>query len=129
MALLYPTAKKKLLDGDLALDSSTIKAVLLETAYTPNSSNEFLSDVSSGSRQGTAQTLGSKTTTGGVFDAADITFPSVPTDAECDSILLYADSGAEATSPLIAVIDLTSAVTPDGNNIAVAWNASGIFAL
>jgi hypothetical protein len=52
---------------------------------------------------------------------------------ESEAIVLYKDSGAAATSPLICYIDTATglAVTPNGADINVAWSdgASKIFAL
>lgn len=132
-SVLYPSFKKLLLDGDIDLAADTIKAVLIDAAdYTYSSAHDFLDDVPSGARVGTPQTLGSKTTTGGVFDAADITFSAVTGDVS-EAILLYKDTGVEGTSPLIAYIDTATGlpVTPNGGDINVAWSngASKIFAL
>ena len=80
---------------------------------------------------GTPQTLGSKTYTNGTFDAADSTFSAV-SGASVEALVIYIDTGSAATSPLVAYIDTGVTglpVTPNGGDIAVAWNASGIFAL
>lgn len=130
-SVLYPKFKEKLLKDGLALSSLTLKAVLIDSAdESYNSADEFLSDITSGGIVGTAQTLGSKTFTNGTFDAADITFSSVTGDP-CEAILIYADSGSSATSRLIAWIDSASGlpVTPNGGDITVAWNASGIVSI
>ena len=130
---VFPSAKKALMDGDLALDSAVIKCVLIDQADdTPTTADDFLNDIAAAARVGTPQTLGTKTTTGGVFDAADVTFPSVTGDV-CEGILIYEDTGNEATSHLIAYIDTATGlpVTPNGGNITVTWDsgANKIFAL
>ena len=130
---VFPSAKKAMMDGDLALDSATIKCVLIDQADdTPTTADDFLDDVAAAARVGTPQTLGTKTTTGGVFDAADVTFPSVTGDV-CEGLLIYEDTGVEGTSHLIAYIDTATGlpVTPNGGNITVTWDAGAnkIFAL
>lgn len=129
---LYAKGKEGLLDGNINMETHTIKAVLLDSAdYSPNlSTHDNLDDVPAGARVGTPQTLGSKTFTNGVFDAADITFPSVTGD-QSEYLLLYKDSGVESTSRLIALFDTVTGipVTPNGGSIVVTWNASGIFSL
>jgi hypothetical protein len=80
---------------------------------------------------GTPQTIGSKTFTNGVFDGADVTFTAV-TGSSVEALIIYVDTGVAATSPLVAYIDTSVTglpVTPNGGNIAITWNASGIFAL
>lgn len=137
---LYPKYKQKLLNpgtlgstsGDAVdLSDDTIKVALVDTgAYTYNSTDEFYTSVNS-AVIGTPQTLGSKTVTDGVFDAADVTFTSV-TGNSVEALVIYKDTGTAGTSSLIAFIDTVASglpVTPNGGNITVTWNASGIFAL
>jgi hypothetical protein len=113
------------------MPTDTIKIALIDTGvYTYSSTDEFFSAASS-AVIGTAATLASKTITNGVFDAADVTFTSV-TGASVEALIIYKDTGSNATSPLILYIDVAASglpVTPNGNNIDVQFNASGIFAL
>lgn len=128
---IYPKAKEKFLDALIDIPSDTIKIALIDTGtYTYNSADEFWSSASS-AIVGTAETLASKTITGGVFDAADVTFTSV-SGVSVEALIIYKDTGSAATSPLIMYIDVAASglpVTPNGNNIDVQFNASGIFAL
>jgi len=91
--------------------------------------HDFWNDVPSGARVASA-TLGSKTATNGTADAGDSTFTSVTGDP-CEYINIRADTGTESTSRLIGNMDTATGlpVTPNGGNINVAWNASGIFTL
>ena len=78
------------------------------------------------------QALGAKTTTGGVFDnTADITFTAVAIDGakDVDALVHFKSSGVITTDMLICFHDGFTAVTPNGGDIVVAYNASGIFAL
>jgi len=128
---IYPKAKEKFLDAVIDLPSDTIKIALIDTgAYTYNNADEFWSSAS-GAIVGTEVTLASKTITGGVFDAADVTFTSV-SGVSVEALIIFKDTGSAATSPLIMYIDVAASglpVTPNGNNIDVQFNASGIFAL
>lgn len=132
-SLLFETYTEALLTGTaLDLSSVTVKAVLIDSAsYTYSSAHNFLDDVAAGARVGTAQTLASKTTTGGVFDAADIVFTAVAAGSAVESLLLYVDTGVESTSRLIALIDLPSPVTPTGGDIDINFDSgsSRIFKL
>ena len=130
---LYPKFKELLLGGDIDLATDTIKAVLVDTAtYTYSAAHDFLDDIPSGERVATSGALASKTITNGVFDAADVTFTSVTGD-QAEAIVLYKDTGAEGTSPLICYIDTGTnlPVTPNGGDITVSWDngANKIFAL
>lgn len=128
---IYPKAKQKFLDALIDMPTDTIKIALIDTGvYTYSSTDEFWS-AASAAEIGTAQTLNSKTITDGVFDADNVTFTSV-TGASVEALIIYKDTGSAATSPLIMYIDVAASglpVTPNGNNIDIQFNASGIFAL
>lgn len=68
----------------------------------------------------------------GVCDAGDVTFSAVTGDP-CEALIIYKDTGTEATSPLLAYIDTATGlpVTPNGGNITVTWDsgANKIFKL
>lgn len=129
-SVIYPIAKKAFLDGDIDLLNDTIRAVLIDTGtYTYSAAHDFYNDLSGvvGSESGA---FSGKTTTGGVFDAGDITFTAV-SGATVEAIVIFQDTGNAATDALIAYIDSATGlpVTPNGGDINVTWNASGIFAL
>lgn len=130
---LYPKWKEQLLQftSNNNLSSGTVKVALIDTgAYTYSSSDQFWSAASSAS-VGTPQTIGSKTFTNGTFDGADVTFSAV-TGNSVEALIIYIDTGNAATSPLVAFIDTSVTglpVTPNGGDINITWNASGIFAL
>jgi hypothetical protein len=131
---IYPKYKELLIGTGTAasLSSGTVKAALIDTGtYTYNSAHDFYDDVVAGV-VGTPVTLTTKTVTNGVFDADDVTFTSV-SGATCEAVLIYIDTGgANSTDPIVAFLDTNITglpVTPNGGNITIAWNASGIFAL
>lgn len=130
---LYPKWKEQLLQftANNNLSAGTVKVALVDTgAYTYSSTDQFYSSVSS-AVVGTPQTIGSKTFTNGVFDGADVTYTSV-TGNSVEALVIYVDTGSAATSPLVAYIDTSVTglpVTPNGGDITITWNASGIFAL
>lgn len=123
-SFLYDLTRELFLEGAVSWDSDDIKAVLVDGAdYTPSqSTDDFLADIAGGGRVATSANLSSKTTTGGVADAADVTFSTVSGDS-CEYIVIYKDTTDAATSPLIAKIDDYTGlpVTPNGGNITVAW--------
>lgn len=71
---------------------------------------------------GTPQTLASKTVTGGVADAADVTFTAV-TGNSVEALAIYKDTGTESTSRMIAFLDGKHKVTC---NTAAATSATSI---
>jgi len=131
---LFDKARQRFLEGQFNWNTDTIKAVLVDTGtYTVNlSAHEFLSDIGTGARISTSGAFTGKTTSGGAADANDITFTSV-TGASIEAIVLYKDTGTDATSPLIAFIDTGTGlpITPNGGDIIVTWDngANKIFKL
>ena len=128
---IYPKWKEALIQASAnSALTGVVKAALVDTGtYTYSAAHQFLSDLTG--RVGTDQTLGTKTFVNGVFDAADATFPAV-TGATVEAIVLYLDTGTPSTSRLISYVDTgvpTLPVTPNGGDITIQWNASGIFQL
>ena len=131
---LYDLGRKAFLDADIDILVDNIKCVLVDTAtYTVNlATDQFLDDIPVGERVATSGNLASKTSTAGVFDAADVVFSSVTGDVS-EALVIYKDTGAAATSPLIAFIDTATGLpaTPNGGDITVTWDngANKIFKL
>ena len=134
---IYPKWKEARLQStaNAALDGSGttgLYVALVDTGvYTYSAAHEFFSSVAS-AMVGTEQELTSKTFVNGVLDAADATFPSV-TGSTAEALVIFVkNAGANTTWRLVAFIDTGVTglpVTPNGGNINLAWNASGIFAL
>ena len=122
---LFDTARERFLEGQFLWTTDTIKAVLVDSGtYTVNlSSHEFLADVGAGARIATSSAFTGKAVTGGAADANDVTFSSV-SGASIEAIILYKDTGVDATSPLIAYIDTATGlpITPNGGDIIVTWD-------
>jgi len=129
---LYPKAKEAFLNASINMASNTIIIALIDTGvYTYSTSHQYRSDVANSSVISTA-TLSNKTITSGVFDADDATFTSV-SGANCEALILFADTGVQGTSRLIAYIDSATGlpILPNGGDITVAFSsgASRIFSL
>jgi hypothetical protein len=131
---IYPKYKAALLDASANVDinDGTVKVALIDTADEAyNAADEFLSDVTGAGIVGTAQTIGTTTITSGLFDGDNVTFSAVTGDP-CEALIIYIDTGNSATSRLVAFIDTGVTglpVTPNGGDITITWNASGIFQL
>lgn len=120
--------------GAVDWEADTLKAILIDAADdTINVNTDAdLADILAAARVATA-TLASKTAVLAgntmTMDAADTTFTAVTGD-QAEQIVIYKDSGVEASSLLIVFFDTFSSgmpVTPNGGDIVCQWNASGIF--
>lgn len=136
---LYPKWKEALIQSsaDCDLDGTTdtgVWAALYDVgaggAY--NSAHQYYSDISAGIVGTPVEVGATKSYTNGVFDGADVTWTSV-SGAQSEAVILYRkNAGANTTWRLIAYLDTNITglpVTPNGGNITVTWNASGIFGL
>ena len=115
------------------LDADVIKASLVDSAdYTVAiTTDDAFNDVPSGGVVASA-TLGSVAISAGAVDAADTTFTAVSGD-QSELIVIWEDTaGASSTDPLLWVYDTFSSgmpVTPNGGDIQIVWNASGLITL
>ena len=118
---LFDKARQRFLEGQFNWLTDTIKVILVDTgAYTPQTAiHQYLADIPLSARIAGPVTLTSKATVGGAADGADVTFTSV-SGPTIEAIVIYRDTGTEATSPLIAYIDTATGlpITPNGGDIA-----------
>jgi hypothetical protein len=133
---IYPKYKGSLLAGDsntalTGSGSTGLFVALVDTGtYTYSASHQFYSSLSG--VVGTDQEITTVTTANGLIDGDDVTFTSV-SGSSVEALVLYRkNAGANTTWRLIAYVDTGVTglpVTPNGGNIAVTWNASGIVQL
>lgn len=127
---LYDFGRENFLGGDIDWDASNIKINLLDGAdYTRNiATDDALNDIPAAARVATSGNLASKTKTAGTADAADVTLTLVTGDPS-EMVACYKDTGTESTSLLIANWDTSTGlpITPNGADINVIFNASGLF--
>ena len=131
---LFAFFKEQLLQATVDLDDSIVLVFVDHLDDTPvPATDDFLDDILSAARVATSGAFASKTFTGGVFDAADVTVTAVTGDP-FESIVPYNNTPAtDATKDLIAFIDTATGLpfTPSGGDITVAWDngANKIFKL
>lgn len=134
---VYPLFKQELMKGtannllNSAEGATGVYCALVDTGtYTYSDAHQFYSSLSG--IVGTDQEILSKTQTNGTFDGTDLTYTAV-TGPSVEALVLYRRNGGPNTTwPLIAYIDTGVTglpVTPNGGNITITWNASGIFTL
>jgi len=130
----YNPFKQQLLSGGIDLTANTVKALLVTSTYVFSASHEFVSDLAGILTNGRSPALASKTVTNGVFDADNTTLPSVNSGQTAAAIVVYVDTGSDATSRLLAFFDTNVTGLPfstTGGDITITWDdgANKIFAL
>jgi hypothetical protein len=129
---IYPLYKQAILTGgaNTNMSATNVRVALVDTGtYTYNAAHEFLTSLTG--TVGTAQLIGTKTFTNGVFDGDNVTYTAV-SGASVEALVIYIDTGTAGTSRLVAYIDTGVTglpLTPNGGDVTITWNASGIFAL
>jgi hypothetical protein len=125
---LYAKFKEAMLSGTYDLATANIKCMLVTTSYTPNlASDQYVGNgttpIPTGAIVARSGNLASVSVTLGVFNAAAETLTSVSGSA-ASYIVIYLDTGSDATSPLICIIDTATGlpITPNGGDIAIAWD-------
>lgn len=130
---VFPKGKEGIFGGNIDLDTDDIRAMLVKSAYTYDSTDQFLSDLGAVDNGRTAAGLGSKSITNGVFDAADDSLTATDASAS-NAIILFKHTGSDATARLIAYIDTVASglpFTPAASQVCpLAWDngANKIFA-
>lgn len=126
---LYDKGREAFLNGQIDWLNNNIKVTLIDTTPGTNGytvdllTHQFYNVVPAGARVATSANLTNKTSTNGVADADDVTFSSVTGD-NAEALIIWQDTGNEATSRLIAYIDtaIGLTVTPNGGDITVQWS-------
>jgi len=118
------------------LDANTIKMFLNDNgaaAGAPDATNDDFYDDQSSGLIGTAYTLANKDNTSGtgVFDNTVDPAPAFTavSGASVEALVFYKDTGTPSTSNLICFFDTATGLplTPNGGDVNVTFNASGIF--
>lgn len=101
---VYTKGKEYILTSGLT--GASLKLALVDSAqYTVNlSTHQYLSDVPSAARLSTTAALTGVTFVGGKLDSDDVSLPDAG-GGTGEALVLYVDTGVEATSALIAYYD------------------------
>jgi hypothetical protein len=136
MATIYSTGIEVLLDGTVSWANSTIKALIVDSGYTFDKADEFVSDLSADevtNAVGTGyarKTLTNKTVTLATdivtLDADDLLYTAVQTNETWDALIVYAEGTADANSPLLAYLNIDNLVT-NGSDASITL--TGVLAI
>lgn len=116
---IYNGARSLAATTGLNWTTATFKAYLVDTSvYSFDIAHDYLDDVTAGARIAGPITLAGNTVVDGACDADDIVFPAVA-GPEVGAMVIFIDTGVEATSPLVCYIDEATGlpITPDGSDI------------
>ena len=135
---VYPIFKQSLLteaDANKSLNqtgSNAPYAALITTSsgYVYSAAHQFYNSLTN--IVGTPQPITTPTVVNGTFDGDDVTFTAVSGTVVGAIVIYRQNAGANTTWRLVLFEDTSVTglpVTPNGGNIVITWNASGIFTL
>lgn len=131
---LYDPGREGFADGSINWSTGDIRVILLKSTYVFSAAHKFVADLTPGTNDnGRSASLGTKTQTSGVCDAADSSLTATAASA-CASIALFQHTGSDATARLIGFIDTATGLpfTPAASQlINLVWDngANKIFKL
>ena len=128
MADIYSTGLLAIADGTVSWANSSIKALIVDSGYTFDKSDEFVSDVA-GDEVTNAVGTGyerklltnksvSLATDVVTLDADDLLYSDIQTNETWDAVIIYAEGTSDADSKLIAYLD-TDALVTNGSDAVV----------
>lgn len=134
---VYPEYKEFLLGASANVSLNVNDATdgpfcaLVDTGtYTFSTAHDFFNDLSG--IVGTDQRIANPTIANGLFDGDDLTYTAVSGNSVEALVIYRHNAGANTTWKLVGYLDTSVTglpVTPNGGNITVTWNASGIIQL
>lgn len=134
---LFDAGRNAFLTGSVNWPADTIKAMLVNVGtYVVNlATHDFVNDVPSGAIAArSAAAIPGRSATAGVANATTFAFTAV-TGPTIGAVIIYKDTGSDATSPLIAYLDTESTgpinIIPTGGDVTIVWDpgANKVFKL
>ena len=137
-SLVYNYFKARNIAGSVDLDTDTIKAMLVTSAYTPDKDAHHYRSSVTNEVTGTNYTAGGAQLSGKVvaevdasdwakFDASNVTWASAYIAAR--AAVLYKSTGTAANDIVIAYIDFLATKTSSGGDFVIQWATDGIMTL
>ncbi len=103
-----------------------IRCVLVKTSYSFSQTHEFLDDITVGNEVVRSLAMTGKTVSNdGIFDAADVTFTSVPTPHTVGSVVIFSnEGGADSARRLLVFLDTIAGMpfVTSGDDVQVVWD-------
>ena len=120
---LFDTGREGILDTTIAM-TGDVRTMLVLSSYTFSAAHKFVSELGAVDN-GRSLALGTKTYTGGVFNAASTTLTATAATAS-KALVLFLHTGLDTTARLIAYVDTPLSGLPftpaAGQAVNVTWD-------
>ena len=126
----YTPFLESCLSAEIDLPTNGASCLLVGSTFTFTASDEFVSDITGEHADVTynRQPLTALTITGGVIDAADLSFGPLE-GSDVYGLIVFQNGASDAARRLICYLEFPSPETPNGQTFDIAFDASGIAAL
>lgn len=123
----YSKALAAFAGKQLSWSSDDMRAVLVASTYAPDLANhQYVSDLVASDNGRSAQLANAAVSGAGVLDADDVAIVASNAVA-CNALVVYHNTGNDATSQLLLYIDAPTTGLPftpaAGQTVSVAWNS------
>ena len=137
--VIFNSFKKDIANGNIDLDTDTIKVMLVASAYTPDQDlhtkrSDITNEIAGTGYSAGGAALANKTVTQdntnnkGIFDADDLVWAASTLTAR-GAVLYKSRGGLASADELICYIDFGADKISDNGNFTLQWNAAGILNL
>lgn len=107
---LFNSGREGFLDGSINWSTGDMRVMLVKSTYSFLATHKFLADLGAVDN-GRSASLGTKTVTDGIADAADTSLVATAAVA-CSALVIFQHTGADATARIVAFIDTPTAGLP-----------------
>lgn len=123
---VYSKAKEAFLNADIDVLVDVLKVLIVDSTYTPNQgSHQFVSDIAASAIKYRTTALQNVSNVNGTLDADNIPIISYPGNP-FNAVIIYKDTGSDATSRLIAYIDTSPGLPFAGSAtdipVTIVWD-------
>lgn len=130
---LFDPGREGFLDGSIDWDTDDIRTMLVRSTYAFSAAHKFVADLGAVDN-GRSAALAGKTVANGVADANDTSLSATAANAS-NALVLFKNTGADATARLICYIDTPTSGLPftpaAAQTVNITWDngANKIFKL
>lgn len=123
---VYSKAKEAFLNGEIDVLADVLKVLIVDSSYIPNQgSNEFVSNIAASAIKYRTTALQNVSNVDGTLDADNIPIISYPGNP-FNAVVIYKDTGSDATSRLVAYIDTSPGLPFTGSAtdipVTIVWD-------
>jgi hypothetical protein len=132
---IYPKFKQSLMTANTGVAiNATMSVAICNSTYTYAVGHNALDDITAGLVANNDLTTPTVYANGTFQDSGDasITFSAVPAGTAIESLVIYKWNTTASDSHVVAYLDTNVTnlpVTPNGGDITITWDTSGIFTL